>query len=162
MDGWCATCFKHIFATDKRSVVIYQKGPEIKVRNYLNINYTGFIHDQTIYTENCECTHRRRIDHRKIIKNTMLAIETDEGQHKGYDKKDEEIRYDDLVMVFTGNWIFIRFNPDSYIDNKGNKQNTQLETRLEVLKNVIDEQIRKIEDGENRMIEIIKLFFDGY
>jgi len=92
----------------------------------------------------------------------MLAIETDEGQHKGYDKKDEEIRYDDLVMVFTGNWIFIRFNPDSYIDNKGNKQNTQLETRLEVLKNVIDEQIRKIEDGENRMIEIIKLFFDGY
>jgi predicted glycosyltransferase len=66
-------------------------------------------------------------------------------------------------MVYTGKWIFIRFNPDSYIDNKGNKKNTQLETRLKVLKDVIDEQIRKIEDEEKiEMIEIIKLYYDGY
>jgi hypothetical protein len=93
----------------------------------------------------------------------MLVIETDERLHKGYDKKDEEIRYDDLVMAYTGKWIFIRFNPDSYIDNKEKKKNTKLETRLKVLKDVIDEQIRKIEDEEKiEMIEIIKLYYDGY
>jgi hypothetical protein len=162
-DGYCATCFKNVFPTDPRSTKLRQKGPETIVRNYLNENYTGFIHDHPIYTGNCDCTHRRRIDHRKLIENTMLVTETDERQHKSYDQKDEDIRYDDLMMVYTGKWIFIRFNPDSYIDKKGKRQNPKLETRLKVLKDVIDEQIRRIENEQNtELIEIIKLYYDGY
>ena len=30
----------------------------------MNENFTGFIHDRPLYTGNCDCTHRRRIDHR--------------------------------------------------------------------------------------------------
>ena len=84
--------------------------------------------------------------------------------YSGYNKKDEEIRYNDLVMSYTCKWIFIRFNPDSYIDNRGKKQNPKLETRLKVLKDVIDEQIRRIEnDNDNtELIEIIKIYYDGY
>lgn len=37
-----------------------------------------FIHDKPLYTGQCNCTHRRRIDHRKQIGNNVLAIETDE------------------------------------------------------------------------------------
>ena len=160
-DGYCATCFKNIFPTDPRSNVLRQKGPETKVRNFLNENYEGFVHDHPLYTGNCSCIHRRRIDHRKLILNTMLAIETDEHQHRGYDKKDEEIRYDDLVMIFTGKWIWIRFNPDSYIDKTGKRQNPKLEKRLNKLKDVIDEQIRRIENDDNiELMEIIKIYYD--
>jgi hypothetical protein len=42
------------------------------------------------------------VDHRKLIGNTMLAVETDENAHRGYDEKDEEIRYDDLYMIHSG------------------------------------------------------------
>jgi hypothetical protein len=52
------------------------------VRNIINKNFDGFIHDTPLYTDNCDCTHRRRIDHRKLIGNTILAIETDEFGHR--------------------------------------------------------------------------------
>jgi hypothetical protein len=39
----------------------------------------------------------------------LRCVETDENAHN---EKDEEIRYDDLYMVHSGKWIFIRFNPD--------------------------------------------------
>ena len=116
-----------------------------------------------LYTGDCDCTHRRRIDHRKLILNAILAIETDERQHRWYKMKDEEIRYDDLYMAFSGKWIFIRFNQDSYIDKNGKRRNPKLNKRLEVLKEVIDEQIRRINNEENtELVEIIYLYYDGY
>ena len=86
------------------------------VRDFINTFYNGFQHDKSLSTGHCNCNHRRRIDHRKLIGNTLLVIETDENQHKSYDKMDEEIRHDDLYMAFSGKWIYIRFNPDKYID----------------------------------------------
>jgi len=69
---------------------VYTK--EMMVRNRINSEFEGFIHDIPLFTGNCDCTHRRRIDHRKMIGNTILAVETDEFGHRGYDKTDEEIR----------------------------------------------------------------------
>ena len=46
----------------------------------------------------------------------MLCIEVDENQHKYYIKSDENNRYDDLFMDFSGKFIFIRYNPDKYKD----------------------------------------------
>ena len=159
-DGYCATYFKRKFPNDKRSSKIYEKSREIKVRNFLNENYEGFIHDRPLYTGNCDCTHRRRIDHRKLIYSTILAVETDERQHSSYDREDEEVRYDDLYMIHSGKWIFIRFNPDSYIKN-GKKNNQSLDKRLKVLKYTIDEQIRRIYNEENEeLLEIIKLYYN--
>lgn len=111
-DGHCATCFKRIFPDDPRSAIIYSHTKEILVRNAINNSFDGFIHDRPLYTGNCDCTHRRRIDHRKLINGTILAIETDEFAHRSYDNHDEEVRYDDLFMIHSGKWIFIRFNPD--------------------------------------------------
>jgi len=151
-DGYCATCFKIVFPDDERSKVVYRHTKEIRVRNEINAHFEGFIHDKPLYTGNCDCTHRRRIDHRKLIGNTILAIETDEFGHSGYDPLDEEIRYDDLYMIHSGKWIFIRFNPD------GGK--VDLEDKLEVLVKVIEEQIRRIESEENDgLLEIVKLYY---
>jgi len=151
-DNYCATCFKRIFPNDPRSKVIYEHTKEIRVRNFINKHFDGFIHDKPIYTNNCDCTSRRRIDHRKIINGTMLAIETDEFAHKKYDQIDEEIRYDDLFMNHSGKYIYIRFNPDG--------GNIDIHDKLKVLRDCIDTQIRRIENDENKdLVEIIKLFY---
>ena len=152
-DNYCATCFKVIFPNDEKSKVIYKHTKEIIVRNIINKNFDGFIHDTPLYTGNCDCTHRRRIDHRKLIGNTILAIETDEYGHRRYDKKDEEIRYDDLYMIHSGKWIFIRFNPDN------NVSKIDIDDKLNKLVETINEYIYRIEQEENiELIEIIKLY----
>ena len=116
-----------------------------------------------MYTGDCDCSHRRRIDFRMLIDGTVLAVEVDERQHSSYDKKDDEIRYDDLYMVFSGKWIFIRFNPDSYTDCKGNRKNQNIKSRLPVLLTEIQRQLKRIQNGENKeLVEIHKLYYDGF
>jgi len=151
-DGYCATCFKQLFPTDERSKVIYTHTKEIRVRNAINDAFEGFIHDTPLYTGQCNCTHRRRIDHRKLIGATLLCIETDEFGHVGYDPTDEELRYDDLYMVHSGKWVFIRFNPDG----KG----VDMVDKLVRLMEEIQIQIDRIENDENNeLLEIIKLYY---
>ena len=152
-DGYCATCFKRIFPDDERSKIIYTHTKEIMVRNVINENFEGFVHDRPLYTGNCDCTHSRRIDHRKLICNTILAVETDEFGHRGYDQKDEEIRYDDLFMIHSGKWIFIRFNPDDNISK------VDIDDKLDKLIETMNDCISRIENNENpELVEIIKLY----
>jgi hypothetical protein len=159
-DGYCTHCFANLFPLDPRTPNIRIKTKEIAVRNFINNNFDGFEHDHPLWVNGCDCTHKRRIDHRKVINETLLATETDEFQHKPYDKQDEIIRYDDLIMVHGGKSIFIRFNPDSYRDN-GILMNPPMEERLEVLKKEIEKQIKRIENNENtEFIEIIYMYYD--
>ena len=73
---------------------------------------------------------------------------------------DEEIRHNDLMMAFSGKWIYIRFNPDKYKKN-GKSVNPSISTRLQVLKNEIDKQIKRIENEENaELLERHYLFYD--
>ena len=141
-----------MFPTDERSKVIYTHTKEIRVRNAINDAFEGFIHDKPLYTGQCNCTHRRRIDHRKLIGATLLCIETDEFGHAGYDPKDEELRYDDLYMIHSGKWVFIRFNPD------GN--GVDMVDKLARLMQEIQIQIERIENDENNeLLEIIKMYY---
>jgi predicted metalloendopeptidase len=88
-----------------------------------------------------------------LIGNTILAIETDEFGHRSYDKTDEEIRYDDLFMIHSGKWIFIRFNPDDNISK------THFSDKLNKLTETMEECIDRIEKEENtNLVEIIKLY----
>jgi len=154
-DGYCATCFKRVFPNDERSTVIYEHSKEIRVRNAINEHFDGFIHDQPLHTTHCDCTMRRRIDHRKLIGGTLLCVETDEFAHRSYDPRDEEIRYDDLVAYHTGRMIFIRFNPDG----KG----VDMEDKIERLLDEMRCQIERTERGENDgpgLLEIIYLYYN--
>ena len=91
---------------DQNLLIPYKKYPNCKpsvvcvypsvvgyVRDYLKEEFHGFIHDVPLWTGNCDCSHRRRIDFRKLIGNTLLCVEVDEFQHKRYSEKDEEIRF---------------------------------------------------------------------
>ncbi len=162
--NYCTRCFQYLFPNDPLTFQIRCKTKEIAVRDFINANFKDFQHDKPLYTDHCDCTHRRRIDHRKLINNTLLCIETDEHQHKRYDKKDEEDRYNDIYIGgHSGKLIFIRFNPDSYTSSKGIKKNPTIGTRLLQLKEEIMRQINRIEEGDNEdLLEIIKLYYDGY
>ena len=160
-DGYCAHCFKYTFPNDTRTKNMYNKTKEFIVREYINENFDGFEHDKVMHIGGCDCTNRHRIDHRILIGNTLLAIETDENQHKWYDKVSENERYHNMFMVHSGKWIWIRFNPDSYKHNGINK-NPDIKSRLDTLGTEIHKQMDRIKNDQNtEMHEIIKLFYDS-
>ena len=172
-DGYCTHCFKNLKPNDPRMSKIRSKTKEELVREFINEHFEDFVHDKPIEYGGCVCSMRRRVDHRKLVKGTMLAIETDEFQHKSYEAQEEEIRYDDLFIGgHSGKWIFIRFNPDGYTDSKGkkrkgmlqangNRNSEEVKRRLTYLKEQINKQIKRIECDENTEIfEIHKLFYD--
>lgn len=159
--NYCVRCFQRLFPTDPLTFQIRCKTKEIAVRDYINTIFDGFQHDKCLFAGGCNCPHRRRIDHRKLIGNTLLCIETDEKQHKRYDKQDENDRYEDLYMVFSGKWIFIRFNPDKYTNKKGVRKNPTIAKRLVKLKEEMEKQIKRIENEENKeLVEISYLYYD--
>ena len=161
--NYCAYCFQHLFPLDPLTFQIRCKTKELAVRDFINANYGGFNHDKILEYSGCDCLTRRRIDHRKLIGNTLLCIETDENQHKYYDKKDEEIRYDDLYMLHSGKFIFIRFNPDKYVNKNGTTVNPYMKKRMDELSKEIYIQIERINADDNtELLEINYLFYDGY
>ena len=75
---------------------------------------------------------------------------------------DEETRYDDLMMAYSGKWIYIRFNPDKYKSIKGKNKNPEISTRLTALKQEIEKQIERIKNEENtELIERIYMYYDN-
>jgi hypothetical protein len=160
---YCTHCFSNLFPNDPLTLQIRTKSKENYVRDFLNENFEGFIHDKPLWTGHCDCSQRRRIDHRKLIGNTLLCIETDENQHKYYDKLDEEIRYDDLYMLHSGKFIFIRFNPDKYINKNGTAINPYMKKRMDDLRDAINIHIERIHNDQNtELLELHYLFYDGY
>ena len=155
---YCCRCFVHLFPDDQRSINSRQKTKEIIVKEYITINFANydFIHDKVMLTGSC-CTHRRSVDHRCMLGNTMLCIETDEFAHRSYKKDDEEHRYSDLFMANSCKYIFIRFNPDPNREARCAK--TDFDAKLLVLMTIIRAQINRIQGGANtELVEIHKLF----
>ncbi len=55
----------------------------------------------------------------------------------------------DIVLLdFSGKYIFIRYNPDSYKDEKGNERKPRFETRMKVLEKEIERHTNRIKKGE--------------
>jgi len=127
------------------------------VREAIDGVFKGFIHDKAFSTGGC-CPHRREIDHRITINGTVLAIETDEKAHVGYNKQNEINRYDDLFVACSTKFIFIRFNCDTNREEYGAK--TSLEHKIQALLSCIGTQITRIRKNENtELCDIVKLFY---
>jgi len=161
--NYCSACFAYNFPLDPLTLKKRSKTKEIAVRDFINSKFEGFQHDKVLWTGNCDCTIRRRLDHRKLIGNTLLVIETDENQHKSYNEMDEEIRYDDLYMAYSGKWIYIRFNPDGFINSDGIPKNPLIKDRFNTLEKEINKHIKRIEKEKNKeLLEIVYLYYDGH
>jgi len=155
---YCCRCFVRLFPEDPKSINSRQKIKEVRVKEQITLHFADyeFIHDKGMSTGTC-CSHRRSIDHRCMLGNTMLCIETDEFAHRSYDKNDEENRYSDLFMATSCKYIFIRFNPDQNKEARCAK--TDFDAKLSVLMPFMRAQIQRIEEGANtELVEIHKLF----
>lgn len=162
-DYYCTLCFQQNFPKDLRTALIRDKIYEMQVRDFLVETYKDnqFIHNKPLWTGDADCTCRRRIDFRSLIGNTLLCVEVDEDQHKYRDKNDEEIRYDDLMLVHGGKFIFIRINPNAYTIN-GKRMDDSMGHRLITLKKEIDKHIERINKEENKeLVEIHQLYYDA-
>jgi hypothetical protein len=159
--SYCTACFAQNFPNDPRTALIHCKTHETVVKNFLSTEYGYFIHDKSLWTGQADCTCRRRIDFRTLIGNTLLCIEVDERQHKDRDEEDEELRYDDLMMLHGGKFVFIRYNPDLYIDAEGKRKNPSTLSRLVRLKQEIQLQMKRIQEEKNsELLEVVELFYD--
>jgi hypothetical protein len=65
------------------------------------------------------------------------------------------------MMLHGGKFVFIRFNPDMYIDDEGKRRNPEMPTRLKALKETIIESVEEIQNEENdELVEVKLLFYD--
>lgn len=156
----CANCFKHEFPDHPLSKASRIKHKELRVRHYLDERFPGlgFKHDKSLTTPHCDCSVRRRLDHYCVVGNTILAVETDEYQHRRYDPADETARYHDTFMGFSGRWVWLRFNPDRVDGQPG----PSMEHRLAVLGDEVERHVARIRaDKHHGPVEIHHLFYDS-
>ena len=101
-----------------------------------------------------------------------IVVEVDEEQHGKYDTSCENKR---LMSIFQGlgsrPMVMIRFNPDKYVTDSGQKlkgcwhgtglvrQNTEWESRLRVLGGAIEKWWTRVPDKE---VTVEHLFYDGF
>ena len=173
-NGYCLFCFIHLFPdkpisrnykTKEYSVVAFVK------TNFVNMDW---ISDKTI-KDGCS---KKRPDILLDLGYQIIIIEIDENQHKSYNTICENARINQLSLDLDCRPIvYIRFNPDDYKNKNENitscwginkhgicviKKNKQTEwnERLKVLENNIKYWINPENKVENKLIEVVELFYD--
>jgi hypothetical protein len=169
--GYCAYCYGNLYPDDP--IVRNFKTKERLVVDYIKDQFKDYdwVFDKTI-SDGCS---NRRPDIYLDLGYQILIIEVDENQHRQYENICENKRM--MILSQDVNHrpiVFIRFNPDKYIneenkavpscfsitketgalkvDNKNNWMN-----RLEILKDNIDYWIEK---ETNQTIKLVQLFYD--
>ena len=167
---YCFGCYQHLFP-EKANGLYVSKEREIKKILKLTFLNIDFIHDSKII---CGCTNRRP-DFVLDLFNRVFIIEVDENQHKKYDTNCDNKRTVELYQAYNNRPLTIlRFNPDKYIDNNNYLHNPLINiistkkvnyTYIELYRlNMFIATIRFIlgnDYKEEKMINIIKLFYDG-
>ena len=169
---YCTHCFANLFPDDPRTAGIRSKSKETKWVNALLQSAVLADYDWTwdkpiyvTYDGGC-CDSKRRIDLWAIVGNVVFAIEIDENQHKPYVRRDpdyEANRYNELVMDFTGRFVFLRINPDPY-KVAGVKQDPGFDDRLSLVEDKIAELLTDVESGieddSQDMVQVHHMFYD--
>lgn len=130
---------------------------EDKIKNLLDVNKIKYEFHDKIIPDSCNYYRPDIVIDKGAF---YIIVEVDENQHESYARECETMRMINIQQGFGGvPVIFIRFNPDPYVDSKGvlNKSYRGREKKLlQVLKDICNYEI--IEE----MLSIIYLYYDGY
>lgn len=171
-EKYCLFCYINLYPDNK--IVKNFKTKERDVVDRIQKIFPNFtwVHDKKIQ-DGCS---RKRPDLLLDLGSHLIIVEIDENSHSNYDCSCENKRLMELSKdVGFRNIVFIRFNPDDYIDNDGNKIKScwkinktsgvlvidpkkaiEWERRL----NVLIEQIKYwVNNQSEKMIEIVQLFY---
>ena len=170
-EGYCLYCFMYLFP-DKKVARNY-KTKEKDVVDRVKETYPDFdwIHDKKVQ-DGCS---KRRPDLLLDLGYHIIIIEIDEYQHSGYDTSCENKRLMELSQdVHHRPIVFIRFNPDKYVDSEGNtiKSCWRLNKSgvMTVMKTKEEEWIKRIDklketiqfwivNSSDKTVEIVELFY---
>ena len=171
--GYCLFCFMNLFPNEK--VSRNYKTKEVATSNYIKAEFPDmdWICDKQI---NNGCS-KKRPDLLLDLGYQVLIIEIDENQHNNYDCSCENKRLMELSQDLNHRHIiFIRFNPDDYVDNtkkitscwgingKGicdvkKSKKKEWNERLNILKDTVNYWIDE-KNKTNKTIEVVELFYD--
>ena len=124
------------------------------MRNHKNIG-------QLIYNKN---TNKEMcLDFQILVNDTVLCIESDQDKYKNYSANDcDQINYHKITTANKYKYIFIRYNPDTYITNNIIFDPPK-ETRFMKLSEEINIHVTRIKNNQNiAKCEIFYLYYDGY
>ena len=173
-NNYCLTCC--ISICPEIQVSRNYKTKEKEVVDRIKEKYPDFtwIHDKKV-VDGCS---KRRPDLLVDMGYHIIIIEVDENKHTGYDCSCENKRLMELSQDLQHRPIvFIRFNPDSYINQNKLKISSCWRTNklgvIQIMKtrmtewkeriNILNQQIQYwIDNKSNKTIEIIELFYDNY
>ena len=172
-DGYCMYCYMNMFPD--KPVSRNYKTKEKEVVDKIKEKYPDFtwVSDKKV-EDGCS---KRRPDLLLDMGDYIIIIEVDENKHTDYDCSCENKRLMELSQDLQHRPIvFIRFNPDSYINQDGNKITSCWKTNkmgvIQIMKtkmseweeriNILNQQIQYwIDNKTNKTIEIIQLFYDN-
>ena len=173
-NGYCLNCCINICPDIQVSRNYKTKEKEVVDR--IKEKYPDFtwIHDKKV-VDGCS---KRRPDLLVDMGYHIIIVEVDENKHTGYDCSCENKRLMELSQDLQHRPIvFIRFNPDSYINQNKLKISSCWRTNklgvIQIMKtrmtewkeriNILNQQIQYwIDNKSNKTIEIIELFYDNY
>lgn len=170
-NGYCLTCCIHL--SPEIDVIRNYKTKELSVVEFITNHFPDFswVADKRIQ-DGCS---KRRPDLLLDLGTHIIIVEIDENKHSEYDCSCENKRLMEISRDLDHRpIIFIRFNPDDYIDINGNKiescwklngmgivvvpkeKQEEWNNRLQVL----IEQIQYwIDNSSEKTVEIIELFY---
>ena len=172
-DNHCLRCFIYLFPD--KPVIRNYKTKETAAANFITENFPNFTWNIDKKVED-GCS-RRRPDLMCDLGYQVLIVEVDENQHDTYDCSCENKRIMQISQdIGHRPLIFIRFNPDDYIDCSGNniascwtttaktgiikiKNNDEWSKRLHLLKETIEYWTNE-ENKTEKTVETIQLFYD--
>ena len=173
-NGYCTRCYIHLFPDEPISR--NYKTKEYAVLEFIINNYPEhtWINDKSIEGG---CSKKRPDIFLDLLTHSII-IEIDENQHRDYDNC--EIKRINLLFEDLGDRhiVFIRFNPDDYLDKDNNKisscwsidrngissikktKRKEWDNRLDTLKNIVDRYLNMDEINVSEPITNQHLFYD--
>jgi hypothetical protein len=173
-DGYCMYCYMNLFPD--KPVSRNYKTKEHSVVEFVTTKFPDFtwVADKHV-SDGCS---KRRPDLLLDLGYQIIIVEVDENQHIDYDCSCENKRIMELSQdVGHIPIVFVRFNPDNYIDENGNKisscwgqdgngicvikksKKVEWETRLQQLNDQIQYWSNPF-NKTNKTIEVVQLFYD--
>ena len=169
--GYCLHCYMHVFPNEK--ITRNYKVKENEVLNFIIEKFSSctVVRDRRIQ-DGCSA---RRPDVHIDLGYQVIIVEVDENQHETFDCSCENKRIMQLSQdVGHRKIVFIRFNPDEYIENGVKVDSCFVRTKLGFLVipkskqsewenrlNVLHDTIKYwMKYKTNKTVEIVHLFYD--
>ena len=160
----CKSCNLPYYLPDNRDTCDHCEGfakvhlsHQTRVKNLLDRNNIKYVSYDKPVDSMCSLKRPDFIFDKPLF---QVVLEVDERQHLDYTCECELLRMMQIHQDFGGTPVlFLRYNPDKYIDNKG-KACTAMQFREKELIRILNQLDNYIE--WNKHLSVIYLFYNGY